>query len=275
VLVYHADLGRLSCHYCGKKIDVPKICPSCEGAYIKFSGLGTQKVESELHRIFPQARIARMDTDATTKHGSHEKILEDFKEGKTDILIGTQMIAKGLDYPQVTLVGVVMADTSLNVPDFRASERTFDLLTQVAGRAGRGEDPSEVIIQTYAPRHYAIICAGLHDYTGFYEKEIRTRRLLGFPPFYKLTKFTFRAASSDRARRAAEDLSKRLRAMSGPKTVGPAPSPVPKLKGRFRWNVFVKTRLGKDFSLQLRPVIAEFKRGKGAFLTIDPDPISF
>ncbi|MCX5715751.1 MAG: primosomal protein N' [Candidatus Omnitrophica bacterium] len=219
VLVYHADLGKLTCHYCNKKVDVPKICPSCESAYMKFFGLGTQKVESELHRIFPQARIARMDTDATSRRGSHETILDDFRDGKTDILIGTQMIAKGLDYPQVTLVGVVMADTSLNVPDFRASERTFDLLTQVAGRAGRGDEPSGVIVQTYAPKHYAILSASMHDYEGFYGREIKTRRLLGFPPYYRLTKFTFRAAKSDKARQAAEDLAKRLRSVNGIKVV--------------------------------------------------------
>jgi primosomal protein N' (replication factor Y) len=286
VLVYHADLGKLACHYCSRKFDVPKICPSCESAYVKFAGLGTQKVESELHRVFPQARIARMDTDATARRGSHEKILEDFKEGRTDILIGTQMIAKGLDYPQVTLVGVVMADTSLNVPDFRASERAFDLLTQVAGRAGRpanpfeptpagkGEEPSEVIIQTYAPKHYAILCASRHDYEGFYEREIRSRRLLGFPPYYRLVKFTLQSAKSENAEQAAGELARRLKGINGIKVAGPAPSPIIKIRGRFRWNVFVKAKPGKDFSLQLRPVIAEFKKGRRAFLTVDVDPIS-
>lgn len=274
VLVYHADLGKLSCHYCGRKTDIPKICPSCKSAYIKFFGLGIQKAESELHRIFPQARIARMDTDATARRGSHEKILDEFKHGNIDILIGTQMIAKGLDYPQVTLVGVVMADTSLNVPDFRSSERTFDLLTQVAGRAGRGNEPSEVIIQTYVPRHYAVLSAGQHDYEGFYEREIRSRRLLGFPPYYRLTKFMFRASKSEKACRAAEELARRLRSVKGIKVAGPAPSAVIKVRGQFRWNVFAKTRPGKDFSLQLRPIVAEFRKGKGAFLVVDVDPIN-
>ena len=282
VLVYHSDVGKLICHYCNRKFDVPNICPSCESAYIKFFGLGTQKVESELHRLFPGARISRMDTDATVKRGSHETILEDFKSGAVDIIVGTQMIAKGLDFPQVTLVGVVSADTSLNLPDFRASERTFDLLTQVAGRAGRGDELSEVIIQTYAPTHYAIISASRHDYEGFYEKEITTRRFLGFPPYYKIIKFTFRASKEERARHAAEELAKKMKSLKGFKVMGPAPSPVIKVRGQFRWNCFLKFRPGPKFQPspfikglgQLRPIVAEFKRGKGAFMIVDVDPIS-
>jgi len=274
VLVYHSDTNKLTCHYCNRKVSVPKICPSCKSAYMKFFGLGTQKVESELHRLFPQARISRMDTDSTSKKGSHEKILEDFKDRKIDIIVGTQMIAKGLDFPQVTLVGVVSADTSLNLPDFRASERTFDLLTQVAGRAGRGEEASEVIIQTYAPTHYAILSASRHDYETFYKKEIQTRHLLGFPPYYKIIKFTFRASTEEKAQKAAEGLSERLKSLRGFSVIGPAPSPVVKVRGRFRWNVFLKFKPHKDFPLQLRDIIAEFKKGKGAFMVVDVDPIS-
>lgn len=274
VLVYHSDVGELICHYCNRHFSVPHICPSCKSSYVKFFGLGTQKVESELHRFFPQARISRMDTDATIRKGSHERILEDFKKGTTDIIVGTQMIAKGLDFPQVTLVGVVLADISLNLPDFRASERTFDLLTQVAGRAGRGEGVSEVIIQTYAPTHYAVALASLHNYEGFYEKEILTRRFLGFPPYYRMIKFTFRSSKEDKARKAAEEFSNRLKGTKGLTVVGPAPSPVIKVRGQFRWNVFLKFKPQKEFSLQLRPIIAEFKKGKGAFMIVDVDPIS-
>lgn len=274
VLVYHSDISKLICHYCNRKFDVPKICPSCNSAYIKFFGLGTQKVESELYRLLPNARISRMDTDATLKKGSHERILEDFKKRSTDILVGTQMVAKGLDFPQVTLVGVISADTSLNLPDFRASERTFDLLTQVAGRAGRGNEPSGVIIQTYTPGHYAIVSASKHDYEGFYEKELSTRRFLGFPPYNKLIKFTFRSNKEERAKEAAQDFSKRARALKGLKVMGPAPSPAIKVRGQFRWNVFLKFKPDKDFSLQLRGIIAEFKRGRGAFMIVDVDPIS-
>jgi len=274
VLVYHSDINKLICHYCSAKTEVPKICPSCRSGYIKFSGLGTQKVESELHRLFPAARISRMDADATSKRGSHERILDDFKSGSIDILVGTQMIAKGLDFPQVTLVGVIYADTSLNLPDFRASERTFDLLTQVAGRAGRGEEPAEVVIQTYAPTHYAIMAASKHDYETFYEKEIATRRFLGFPPYNRLIKFTFRSNKEEKAKKAAEGLAARLKGLKGFKVMGPAPSPIIKVRGQFRWNVFLKFKPDKDFSLQLRPVVAEFKKGRGAFMVVDVDPMS-
>ncbi|MDD5449002.1 MAG: primosomal protein N' [Candidatus Omnitrophica bacterium] len=274
VLVYHSDAGKLVCHYCNRKVDVPRICPSCKGAYIKFSGSGTQKVESELHRLFPSARIARMDTDATSKKGSHERILDAFKEGKIDILVGTQMIAKGLDFPQVSLVGVISADTSLNLPDFRASERTFDLLTQVAGRAGRGEAPAEVIIQSYAPDNYAVVAASRHDYEAFYEKEVPTRRFLGFPPYNRLIKFTFRAGKEEKAKKAASDFAARIRGIKVFKVLGPVPSPLIKVRGSYRWNVFLKFRTDKDFSLQLRPLVAEFKKGRGAYMTVDVDPIN-
>lgn len=275
VLVYHSDIGKLVCHYCNKKFDSPNICPSCNSAYIKFFGLGTQKVESELHRLFPQARISRMDTDATVKKGSHEAILDEFKEGKVDIIVGTQMIAKGHDFPQVTLVGIISADTSLNLPDFRASERTFDLLTQVAGRAGRGDELSEVIIQTYAPTHYAVVSASKHDYGAFYEKEIRARRFLGFPPHYSMIKFMFRSGKEEKAVTAAEELAKRLKQIKGLSVIGPAPSVTIKVRGQFRWNVFVKFRPQKDFSLQLRPIVAEFKKTRGAFMITDVDPWQF
>ncbi|MCM8781546.1 MAG: primosomal protein N' [Candidatus Omnitrophica bacterium] len=278
VLVYHSDIAKLVCHYCNKRFEIPRICPSCESTYIKFFGLGTQKVESELHRLFPEARIARMDTDATMRRGAHERILEDFKKGTVDVIVGTQMIAKGLDFPQVTLVGVVSADISLNLPDFRASERTFDLLTQVAGRAGRGEEISEVIIQTYAPTHYAIVTAARHDYEGFYKREIQTRRFLGFPPFYRIIKFTFKSSKEEKAKGVADDFSRRLKSLKGFKVIGPAPSPIIKVRSQYRWNVFLKFKLQPSPSVewlgQLKSLIAEFKKGRGAFMVVDGDPIS-
>ncbi|GAJ10849.1 unnamed protein product, partial [marine sediment metagenome] len=163
-LTYHYDTKTLVCHYCNWGVAPPEICPECNSAYLRYFGLGTEKVESELHRLFPGARIARMDTDVTRHKDAHARILGDFKEGKTDILIGTQMVAKGLDFPRVSLVGVISADTALNLPDFRSGERTFNLLTQVGGRSGRGEAEGKVIIQTYVPEHYAIIASIRHDY---------------------------------------------------------------------------------------------------------------
>ncbi|MDD5423073.1 MAG: primosomal protein N', partial [Candidatus Omnitrophica bacterium] len=205
VLVYHYDSKKLQCHYCDYTAQPPDICPKCRSSYIKYFGLGTEKVESELSHSFSHAHMARMDSDTTVKRGSHDKILGSFKSGDVNLLVGTQMIAKGLDFPQVTLVGIVSADVSLNIPDFRSSERTFNLLTQVSGRAGRGEDGGEVIIQTYAPGHYAILCAAKHDYDKFYEEEIVSRKELLFPPFINLVKITVRARNEELTRKAASD----------------------------------------------------------------------
>ena len=169
-LTYHAYGKILKCHYCGQNYSYPAICPKCKSRYIKHFGIGTQRVEEDLKKLFPQARIVRMDMDTTSAKGAHQRILSDFREGKYDFLLGTQMVAKGLDFPGVTLVGVIVADTALNIPDFRSCEKTFQLITQVAGRTGRGEKGGKVIIQSYQPHHYAIQFASRHDYSGFYEK---------------------------------------------------------------------------------------------------------
>ncbi|MDB4349438.1 primosomal protein N', partial [Omnitrophica bacterium] len=183
VTVYHYSKKKLVCHYCNWTMDPPQICPKCRDFYVKYFGMGTERVESELHRYFPEGRMDRMDSDTTKKRGSHDRVLGRFKKQSISILVGTQMIAKGLDFPKVTLVGVISADTTLNLPDFRASERTFNLLTQVAGRAGRGDEGGEVIIQTYTPYHYAITSASEHDYHSFYKREVSTREELDLPPF--------------------------------------------------------------------------------------------
>ncbi|MFH1847657.1 MAG: primosomal protein N', partial [Candidatus Omnitrophota bacterium] len=274
VLVYHFAKKVLQCHYCGFNEAPPDICPKCRSGYIKYFGIGTEKVESELSRIFPQARFARMDTDSTAKRGSHDRILEEFKQHNIDVLVGTQMIAKGLDFPRVTLVGVVNADVTLNLPDFRASERTFGLLTQVAGRTGRGEGASEVIVQTYAPENYAIEMASRHDYEGFFKREIASRKLFEFPPYSKIIKFTFKASKEQKAMDAAEAFAKLLRRKKACKVLGPAPSPVARVRGQYRWNILARIKPQKDFSLQLGQIVAEFKRGTSrAFMIIDVDPI--
>jgi replication restart DNA helicase PriA len=185
-LTYHAEEGRMRCHYCDHEEAVPDTCPKCGSSYIKYFGAGTERIEREVMRVFPQARVVRMDLDTTRTKRAHENIVNMFRGGEYDILVGTQMVAKGHDFPRVTLVGVVSADTCLNLPDYKAGERTFQLLTQVAGRAGRGERPGQVIIQTYAPDHYAVQRARDHDYLGFYEEEIRARRDLLYPPFVHL-----------------------------------------------------------------------------------------
>ncbi|MBN1872531.1 MAG: primosomal protein N', partial [Candidatus Omnitrophica bacterium] len=206
VMVYHSSKRQLVCHYCNWKKEKPNICPTCHSTYLSYSGKGTEKIESEIHRNFPYGKIERMDSDVTRRRGAHKAILKNIKEGKTNILIGTQMIAKGHDFPQVTLVGVISADVSLNLPDFRSGERTFNLLTQVAGRAGRGKDAGEIVIQTYAPAHYAIQAAAKQDYIAFYNRELELRRDLNFPPFTHIIEITLKAVKDDIAQGAAREL---------------------------------------------------------------------
>jgi primosomal protein N' (replication factor Y) len=216
-----------------------------------------------------------MDSDTTTKAGSHDRILGEFKSGGVNLLVGTQMIAKGLDFPQVTLVGVVSADVTLNLPDFRASERTFNLLTQVAGRAGRGEDAGEVIVQTYAPSHYSILTAAKHDYEKFYEEEITLRKELLFPPFINLVKVTVRARNEDLASRAASDLAEAIKSESKSiKVAGPAPAPISRMRGYFRYNILLKGKDRREMCALLKKVLTGFKKPHGVLIAVDVDPIS-
>ncbi|MBI5143949.1 MAG: primosomal protein N' [Candidatus Omnitrophica bacterium] len=275
VLVYHFDEKVLVCHYCGYKTGPPDICPKCRSGYIRYFGLGTERVESELSYNFSNTHIARMDSDTTARSGSHDRILGAFKSGGINLLVGTQMIAKGLDFPQVTLVGVVAADVTLNLPDFRASERTFNLLTQVGGRAGRGEDGGEVIIQTYAPSHYAILAAAKHDYEKFYSEEIVSRKELLFPPFINLTKITVRARNEDLTSRAAQDLANILKAEEASiKIAGPAPAPISRMRGYFRFNILLKGKDRLEMCDMLKRALAKFKKPSGVLVAVDVDPIS-
>ena len=182
-LTYHQNSNQMKCHYCGFDTHVPETCPECSSSHIRYFGTGTQKVEEELNKILPEARVVRMDVDTTGRKGAHEKLLDHFKSGNADILLGTQMIAKGLDFPNITLVGVLSADTMLHLPDFRAGEKTFQLLTQVSGRAGRHELTGEVVIQTYTPEHYSVVFAGRQDYDRFYNQEMMMRKIGSYPPF--------------------------------------------------------------------------------------------
>jgi len=275
VLVYHFDIKKLICHYCNYKMEPPDICPKCRSGYIRYFGLGTEKVESEISHYFSHVHIARMDSDTTVKRGSHDRILGEFKSGGVNLLVGTQMIAKGLDFPQVTLVGVVSADVTLNLPDFRASERTFNLLTQVAGRAGRGEDGGEVIVQTYAPSHYAILAAAKHDYEKFYEEEIIARKELLFPPFINLVKITVRARNEDLTSRAAQDLAETLKAADRDMKIGgPAPAPISRIRGYFRYNILLKGKDRVELCDLLKKALSNFKKPSGVLVAVDVDPIS-
>ncbi|MBU1932384.1 MAG: primosomal protein N' [Candidatus Omnitrophica bacterium] len=274
-LTYHFHTKKLSCHHCNYKIDPPDICPKCESSYLKYWGIGTEKVESEAHRFFPAARISRMDTDATHKRGTHEKVLSKFKDHKIDILVGTQMIAKGLDFPKVTLVGVISADTALNLPDFRSGERTFNLLTQVAGRAGRSDLGGRVIIQTYTPGHYAIQAAKTHDYNSFYGKEISFRKDLNLPPFSRIVTLNFRGRGEDRVIKVSESLRNKLERKNKSKKIeilGPAPAPVSRVKGMYRWNLFLKADKVECITALLKDVIGARRREGGIIVTVDVDP---
>lgn len=253
-LTYHAHGEKMICHYCGYKATVPQVCPACRSKHIRYFGLGTQRVEDEIKKLFPQARVLRMDVDTTSRKGAHEKILTGFASGKADILIGTQMIAKGLDFRNVTLVGVISADTSLNLPDFRAAERTFQLLTQVAGRAGRAGAPGKVIVQTYAPAHYSVRTAQKHDFPGFYGIEIETRREMEYPPFSRLLRIVISGFDENKVIRAAHILAENVQAqLRGVEErleqplLGPAPAPLTKLRNKYRWQLCIKAKNRKVF----------------------------
>jgi primosomal protein N' (replication factor Y) len=275
VMVYHFDEKKMICHYCNYKQEAPDICPKCRSSYIKYFGLGTERVESEISRQFAGAHIARMDSDTTAKAGSHDKILGEFKSGDTSLLVGTQMIAKGLDFPEVTLVCVVSADVTLNLPDFRASERTFNLLTQVAGRAGRGDAGGEVIVQTYAPGHYAILTAAKHDYEKFYEEEIKSRKELHFPPFVNLVKITVRARNDELTLKAAQGLTDAIKGESKDIMIaGPAPAPIARMRGYFRYNILLKGNDRASMCALLRKVLGSFRKPHGVLIAVDVDPIS-
>ncbi|MFH1867650.1 MAG: primosomal protein N' [Candidatus Omnitrophota bacterium] len=275
-LNYHSDKKVLLCHYCSYQKEPVNICPSCNSSYIDYFGFGTQRVESELHRYFPTNTVSRMDSDSTKKRESHKFILKDFEQGKTEILIGTQMVAKGHDFPSVTLVGVISADTALNLPDFRAGERTFQLLTQVAGRAGRGLVPGKVIVQTFVPHHYTVISAINHDFKDFYKKEIALRREIFLPPFSHIICLTSRSYKEERAKKCAEDLAghilkKNLQGLID--LAGPAPDFVFRLRRQYRWNIILKVKDPCEFNPKLKQCLKEFRKPHGVILTVDVDPM--
>jgi primosomal protein N' (replication factor Y) len=245
-LSYHFAEDILLCHQCNYHRKPPQVCPRCQSCKIKYLGVGTEKLEQETSIVFPQARVLRWDSDVIKGHShAHQEIFTRFKAGDADILIGTQLVAKGLDIPRVTVVGVISADIVLNLPDFRAGERTFQLLSQVAGRAGRGIHGGQVIVQTYVPEHYAIQAAAKHDYLVFYHKEIGFRRELNNPPFSRLVRMIFSHTNNIRCQEEAERMKIMLtneinsRGISGLSILGPAPAYFHRLRGRFRWQIIL------------------------------------
>lgn len=275
-LTLHMDTKTMNCHYCGFTKAIPRTCPNCNSRNIAYYGTGTQKAYDELQEVFPQARILRMDVDTTRKKGAHEKILRAFGKGEADILLGTQMIAKGLDFPNVTLVGVLNADTSLNLPDFRSSERTFQLLTQVAGRAGRGDKSGEVVIQTYNPDHYAIQLAKQQDYETFYCYEMNVRKQMSYPPYYYTVGITLSLADELELTRKAYQVLAMLKEALSPeaKLLGPTPKPIARTHNLYHYHIIIKYRFEDNLETVLNRILdwTQEKDNKKLRVQIDNEP---
>lgn len=257
-MTYHKN-GFLVCHYCGKTKKQPNLCPKCGSKYVKFFGAGTERVEEEVRRYFKNARILRMDVDTTRAKDSHEKIYNAFKAREADILIGTQMVSKGLDFPNVTLVGILAADMSLNLPDYRAAERSFQIITQVAGRAGRGDKEGEVIVQTYTPEHYSLQYAKKYDYENFYEKEFTIRAMMGYPPFGRILLINGSGKNEDELRKQmiylGEKVKEKAEEFGGLEVLGPTPCIIYRIKENYRWQIIVKGEFSSKFSKSIKDIL--------------------
>ncbi|MBF8808668.1 MAG: primosomal protein N' [Enterococcus lacertideformus] len=278
-LTLHMDTHSMRCHYCGHEEPIPHRCPNCGGNKIRYYGTGTQKVEEELKSLYPEARILRMDVDTTRKKGAHERILQQFGQKNADILLGTQMIAKGLDFPDVTLVGVLNADTSLNLPDFRSSEHTFQLLTQVSGRAGRAEKAGEVIIQTFNPQHYAIELAKEQNYEQFYQQEMTVRHRSGYPPYYFTVKITTSHQEEQVAAKKIFEIANQLKQVLGMQNLllGPTPSTVNRVKNRYYYQLIIKYKQEPNLANILKNILdqSQKEQRQGLFVAIDNEPLHF
>lgn len=261
-LTYHKRDYKLKCHYCGYESHLPSTCPECTSEHIRFFGTGTQKVEEELAKIMPEARVIRMDVDTTSRKGSHEKLLQAFGNKQADILLGTQMIAKGLDFPDVTFVGILAADSMLHIPDFRASEKTFQLITQVSGRAGRHELPGEVVIQTYSPEHYSIELAAIPDYESYYSREMMLRKAHQYPPFYYLTLVTVSHPELMKVVNITEKITQFLSEKLTNQSIilGPVASPIPRIKDRYRYQCMIKYKDEPKLGKALQTLIHQYQQ---------------
>ena len=278
-LTLHMDSKTMKCHYCGHEERIPYRCPNCGQDKIRYYGTGTQKVEEELQTLLPDSRILRMDVDTTRRKGAHEKILRTFGEGQADILLGTQMIAKGLDFPNVTLVGVLNADTALNLPDFRSSERTFQLLTQVSGRAGRAEKPGEVIIQSFNPEHYAIQLAKAQDYEDFYTKEMYIRHRGDYPPYYFTVQITASHPEENEAAKQMFQIATKLKQGLSPQAIllGPTPNAIMRVNNRYFYQVIIKYKQEPMLQPLFKEILTDTQRAtaRGLKLSIDAEPMNF
>ena len=277
-LTHHRDGSKACCHYCDFQIPTPPGCPKCNFQGVRFTGLGTQRLEIEVAQRYPGTRIARMDSDTMRKPGSHERTLTDFRDGKIRILLGTQMIAKGLDFPNVLLVGVINADTALHFPDFRASEKTFQIVTQVAGRTGRGEKAGHVLVQTYSPDHPAIVAAAKHDFISFANTELQQRAQFGYPPHGHLARVIMRGPDLTETEGFAESVVRKLtatRELQGIdcRILGPAPPPLSRLRGNYRFHALLQTTEAEPLNRLLVKTIPDIKPPKDIQYVIDIDPL--
>jgi primosomal protein N' (replication factor Y) len=276
-LIYHRKAMQLLCHLCGHVGSVPKNCPECRDPSFRFAGMGTEKVESSIQKTFPKARVHRMDSDMMTRKTLYREILGAFRVGKIDILVGTQMIAKGLHFPNVTLVGIIHADMALHLPDFRAGERTFQLLVQVAGRAGRGDVEGEVVVQTFTPHKEAIQYARQHDFIGFYEQEIEFREELMYPPVSRLICITTRSRSETKASFTAEALTRELQKRiprAQAIVAGPTPAPLAKVQNQYRFQIMLRTQHILQVIESLSQGLASLKPPEDVTIAVDVDPVS-
>ncbi len=273
---YHRQAGLLLCHLCGAQLAAPAKCPGCGKDGIRYTGVGTEKIEAAARAVFPQAAIARMDSDTMTGKDSYRVVLDAFRAGRIDILIGTQMIAKGLDFPNVTLVGIIQADSGLYLPDFRSGERTFQLITQVSGRAGRGEVDGHVILQTYTPYHFALQTAIRHDFTAFYAEEFPSRQALAFPPCTHMVIVHFRSTEFELARQAAEEFAAETTPLlpEGTQVIGPMPAPLAKIKTFHRFQLLLRGEKILAIIRILRPRTVGRKPPKNVDIHVDVDPRS-
>ncbi|KRN34283.1 DNA replication factor Y [Liquorilactobacillus mali] len=278
-LTLHLDSHSMKCHYCGHEEKIPQKCPSCGSNKIRYYGTGTQKVEQELQNLFPEARVLRMDVDTTRRKGMHAKILKQFGEKKADILLGTQMIAKGLDYPDVTLVGVLNADTALGLADFRASERTFQLLTQVSGRAGRADKEGKVIIQTFNPEHYALQLAKKQDYERFFVREMNVRHQNGYPPYFYTVQITASAKEEGLAAKKIYQIYAELKSSLSPKSIilGPTPKAIMRINNQFYYQLIIKYKKELNLDAALNTILQKSQKDErqGILISIDKEPLNF
>ncbi len=275
-LTYHKDTKTLNCHYCGSYLKPQDFCPECRGTRTKYIGIGTQRIEEELRTLVPALSLTRMDRDTTKRKLSHYRIIKDMEEKKIEVLLGTQMVAKGHDFPDVTLSAIVSADIALNLPDFRSAERAFQLFTQLAGRAGRGDVSGKVYIQTYEPEHYVFDYVQSHDYKRFYQREVELRKELSYPPFSKLIRIILSFKTRDTAKKIIKDISGKIKSseIPGLEVLGPAPAPVEKIRNLWRWHLILKGGNAKALRTAARGILSKIKDVENMKIEVDVDPVN-